>query len=141
LLRFTLIKIANELKPSRPSSIDTEDPEVESELIGEVEALLQGEGIAAENAKRIARRSELLAKDFFTLGNKRKNALGEGFEDLLFLLLRRVSKIPEEHISLRKSVSKLPGFRRAPARRPDGRRERQPHPDSGEKGASRERLS
>jgi hypothetical protein len=106
-----------------------EDPEIQSELIGELEALLQGEGIAADSARRIACRTESLAKDFFTLGNKRKNALGEGFEDLLFLLLRRASKIPEAHISLRKSVSQLPGFRRAPARRPDGRRERQPHPD------------
>lgn len=106
-----------------------DDPEIEGELIGELEALLQREGVSAEGSKGIARRAEAVAKDFFTLGNKRKNALGEGFEDLLFLLLRRVSNVPEDHVALRKPVSKLPGFRRAPARRPDGRREREPHPD------------
>src|SRR6202023_929424 len=94
-----------------------------------IEQVLRGEGVADSRVRPVARHLEVLSRDFFTLGNKRKNALGEGFEDLLYLLLRRVSKVPEEHISLRKSVSELPGFRRAPARRVDGRRERQPHPD------------
>src|ERR1700722_2426376 len=127
-----------ELKRRGPAALI--DSELESELTAAVSALLKNAGLAEATAAALSREIERLSRDFFTIGNKRKNALGEGFEDLLFLLLQRVSRIPEEHISLRKSVSKLPGFRGAPARRPDGRRERQPHPDSGEKGASRERL-
>lgn len=105
------------------------DPEIESELIAAIENLLHAEGIPHERARRAARRIESLSRDFFTIGNKRKNALGEGFEDVLYLLLINVAKLPSERIALRKPVSELPGFRRAPARRPGARRTREPHPD------------
>jgi hypothetical protein len=105
------------------------DPEVESELISATEQLLRAEGVADIRVRPLARQIETLSRDFFTIGNKRKNALGEGFEDLLYLLLRRVSRMAEEHIALRTPVSQLPGFRRAPARRPGARRAREPRPD------------
>lgn len=105
------------------------DPELENELIVAIEQLLRGEGVASERSKPLAQEIEALSRDFFTIGNKRKNALGEGFEDLLYLLLRKVSKIPDEKLALRQPVSNLPGFRKNPPRTKGGRTPREPHPD------------
>lgn len=105
------------------------DPDIESELISATEQLLRAEGVPEMRVGSLARRIESLSRDFFTIGNKRKNALGEGFEDILYLLLQRVSRIPQECIALRTPVSRLPGFRRAPAPRPGSRRLREPRPD------------
>jgi hypothetical protein len=108
---------------------DEIDTETESELISAVEAELRGEGIIKERALVLARKIEILSRDFFTIGNKRKNALGEGFEDLLLILLRHVSRIPVEKLALRVPVSNLPGFRRAAPRQKGEKRKREPHPD------------
>jgi hypothetical protein len=105
------------------------DPEIESELIQALTNLFQTNGVTPEQARELARNAEALSRDYFTIGNKRKNALGEGFEDLLYLLLRRVSRVPEDKIALRHAVSKLPGFRKTPAAVSARRGERQPHPD------------
>jgi hypothetical protein len=113
----------------RTRAVEELDPEVESELISATEQLLRAEGVPEIRVRPLARHIENLSRDFFTIGNKRKNALGEGFEDLLYLLLRRVSKVPEERIALRTPVSQLPGFRRTPTPRPGGRRPREPRPD------------
>jgi len=115
-----------EWKRTRPEEID---PETESELIAAISNLLHDEGIPEARSNALSRQIEVLSREFFTMGNRRKNALGEGFEDLLYLLLLRVSKIPPERIALRKPVSELPGFRRAPPRRVGSRAERQPKPD------------
>jgi hypothetical protein len=114
------------------------DSELENELIVGIEQLIKAEKVPADRASKLARQIELISRDFFTIGNKRKNALGEGFEDLIFLLLQRVSKIPAEHFTLRTPISDLPGFRRAVPRRKGARIERQPHPDLAivEKGAT-----
>nr|WP_294546669.1 hypothetical protein [uncultured Rhodopila sp.] len=103
--------------------------ETGSELISAIEAILLDDGIAASTALTLARKIEALSRNFFTIGNKRKNAPGEGFEDLLGILLQRVCQIPAAQISLREPVSKLPGFRRAAPVQADGRRQREPHPD------------
>lgn len=105
------------------------DPEIESELIQSLTNLLETSGIPTVQANALAKQAEALSRDYFTIGNKRKNALGEGFEDLLYLLLRRVSHISADKIALRQPVSKLPGFRRTPTATGKRRRERQPHPD------------
>lgn len=105
------------------------DSETESELILAIQAQLSGEGVKEERARDLARRIEILSRDFFTIGNKRKNALGEGFEDLLLILLHRVSRIKQEKLGLRIPVSRLPGFRRAPASTSGDKRKREPHPD------------
>jgi hypothetical protein len=115
-----------EWKRTRPEEID---PELESELVGAIEQVLHGEGLAETRVRPVARHLEVLSRDFFTIGNKRKNALGEGFEDLLYLLLLRVARVPPERIALRRPVSELPGFRRAPSKRPGTRAAREPHPD------------
>jgi hypothetical protein len=105
------------------------DRETESELTAAIAELLKNGGFASERAGALSRQIERLSHDFFTIGNKRKNALGEGFEDLLFLLLQRVSDVPVEAVKLRTPVSEMPGFRRAPARQKGVRKDREPHPD------------
>lgn len=105
------------------------DSETESELISAVQGVLRGEGLADDKALAVSRKIEVLSRDFFTIGNKRKNALGEGLEDLLLILLQRVSKVPIEKLALRQPVSKLPGFRRAPPPQKGEKRKREPHPD------------
>lgn len=105
------------------------DEETESELISAIEAMLRAEGIAEPGALTVAGKIESLSRDFFTIGNKRKNALGEGFEDLLLILLQRVSNISDERLKLRTPVSKMPGFRRAAPHQKGEKRKREPHPD------------
>ena len=118
-----------ELKRRQAATEGELDEETESELISAIEAVLRGEGIVEPQALFIARRIEGLSRDFFTIGNKRKNALGEGFEDLLWILLQRVSRVPTDKIKLRTPVSMMPGFRRAAPTQVGGRRKREPHPD------------
>jgi hypothetical protein len=105
------------------------DSETESELISAVQAELRTEGVQNDRTLLLARKIERLSRDFFTIGNKRKNALGEGFEDLLFILLQRASRIPAAKLALRTPVSDLPGFRRGPPRKKGEKRKREPHPD------------
>jgi len=102
---------------------------LESELTGEIAAELMVAGVAEIDAGPLARRIELKARYFFTIGNKRKNALGEGFEDLLELLLIKASCIPPDRIKTRTPVSQMPGFRRAPPKTKGGRTPREPRPD------------
>ena len=103
--------------------------ELESELTGEIAAELVAAGVAEAEAGPLARRIELKARHFFTIGKKRMNALGEGFEDLLEILLTRASGIPADRIKTRVPVSQMPGFRRAPPRVQGGRAPREPRPD------------
>lgn len=114
---------------NRRQAGDQIDIETELELISAVQAVLRDENISDERSLILARKIEGLSRVFFTIGNKRKNALGEGFEDLLLILLQRVSRIPKEKLALRLPVSDLPGFRRAPPREKGEKRKREPHPD------------
>lgn len=111
----------------RPEAAPNE--EADSELRTAIAALLAEKGLAPDVAADTASRIEALAEETFTIGNKRKNALGEGFEDLLYMLLRQAAAVPAERLTLRKPVSSLPGFRRAPPRQRGFKVERQPHPD------------
>ena len=119
----------DEMKRRKTSSIDPINEEMESELVLAIEAIMRREGFPEQHALEIARRIAGLSRDFFTIGNKRKNALGEGFEDLLEILLQRVAQIPADKIKLRTPVSKLSGFRRVAPSRPGEKRKREPHPD------------
>lgn len=112
----------------RSSGAAAVDEEIESELTSVVTRLLEGGGVAAEASGALAKRIETVSREFFTIGNKRKNALGEGFEDLLFLLLQRVAKIPPQKLALRTPVSQLPGFRRSAVQKAQ-RGAREPRPD------------
>ncbi len=101
----------------------------DTELVDTIEGVLRTEGVPDALARDVALKIESEARDFFTIGNKRKNALGEGFEDLLFILLQRASAIPAEKITLRQPVSKLPGFRKQPLPAPGQKKQREPSPD------------
>ena len=118
-----------ELKRRQTDTPPEIDSETEFELISVIAALLRKEGIDDNRAAALSRQMEGLSWDFFTIGNKRKNALGEGFEDLLWILLQRVSRIPATKLKMRTPVSKMPGFRRAPPRQTGEKRKREPHPD------------
>ena len=50
------------------------------------------------------------------LGTNAQNVLGEGFEDLLHLLLINIGKLPIELIKIRKPVGELPGFAHSSSR-------------------------
>lgn len=118
---------------SRLELTDTDDGEVEveSELTVAIKALLEAEGIGDSRATALSENIEGLSRHFFTIGKKRQNALGEGFEDLLTILLSRVSNIPHERIALRTPVSKLPGFLKSlpPKDGETKRKKREPSPD------------
>jgi hypothetical protein len=55
-------------------------------------------------------------RSYFASENKRKNLLGEGFEDVLAAILLRLPGHPfaAEHIYQRKLLHEIPGFRRPP---------------------------
>jgi hypothetical protein len=82
---------------------DTSLEEIESELTVAIKTILQDAGVEEDRALGLSGKIEELSRDFFTIGNKRQNALGEGFEDLLMLLLRRVSHIPEKEFRASKT--------------------------------------
>ena len=119
----------SELKQRNAEISPVIDAQMDSELVLAIEAELFAEGITEPRALAVARKIEGLSNDFFTIGNKRKNALGEGFEDLLLILLQRVSRIPADKLKLRTPVSQMPGFRRAPPRQKGEKRKREPRPD------------
>lgn len=102
----------------------------ESAFLADIIGLLQDAGFSPERASVLGREIDQRAKTFFTLGNKRQNVLGEGFEDLLTLLLQRIANVPAERIRVRTNVADLPGFRKAaPVPGLRGRTERLPKPD------------
>lgn len=105
------------------------ESELESELLVAIQADLAEEGIGKNRAQLVAEKIERRSRHFFTIGNKRKNALGEGFEDLLMMLLQKVAHIPEERLALRRPVSKLPGFLKALPPQPGEKKTREPRPD------------
>lgn len=108
---------------------DEEEIPDPSELQTEMAEVLRKAGVPGDQSERLASQLEQEARYYFTISNKRKNALGEGFEDLLHYLLRRVSGVPGDVVRLRTSVSTLPGFKQAPPKAPGQRRIREAHPD------------
>ncbi|HEY7913050.1 MAG TPA: hypothetical protein VIG62_14150 [Blastocatellia bacterium] len=94
-------------------------------LVAEFAAFLVEHGQMSQfRAEGLA--SELVAKArfYFTVERKRQNVLGEGFEDLLQLLLLKVSRVPVDYIEIRRRADKLPGFQN-----PNTTRERVEAPD------------
>jgi hypothetical protein len=82
-----------------------------AELVVEVtELLMQRTGLGEAEAERLAREIVNRARDHLTFGSNRQNVLGEGFEDLLRLIVVRVAGVSAEKIVLRRKADKLPGF-------------------------------
>ncbi len=131
LFRGCVVELLRQDADAAASGGENEDiaAVLESELTGEIAAELVAAGMTEVDAGPLARRIELKARHFFTIGNKRSNALGEGFEDLVEILLTKVSGIPPHRIKTRTPVSRMPGFRRAPPRVKGDKAPRTPRPD------------
>lgn len=56
------------------------------------------------------------ARNYFTVQRKRQNISGEGFEDLVQLLVERLTTVPPDRLFIRQKADSLPGFRQAHAR-------------------------
>ena len=52
-------------------------------------------------------------RQYLALENKRKNLVGEGFEDVLAEVVRRACRVPSLEVHARRSLQDLPGFNRA----------------------------
>jgi hypothetical protein len=81
---------------------------IEKHLEG-AEAHSRAQAIATEVRRHIA------------VENKRKNIIGEGFEDVVGVLLQRVARLPPERLHFRARLSDLPGFRAPSSRRKEKR--------------------
>jgi hypothetical protein len=83
----------------------------DADLVAEFAALLVSRAqMAPAGAESMAHELVAKARFYFTVERKRQNVLGEGFEDLLQLLMLRVSRIPEHYIKIRQRANNLPGF-------------------------------
>lgn len=129
LKRREVLETANADKELELEEGTKVEEEIESDLLIAIQSELEAGGLGDDQAKILADKIEGLSRYFFTIGNKRKNALGEGFEDLLLILLQRVSNIPEKRLALRTPVSKLPGFLKAPPPQQGEKKKREPRPD------------
>jgi hypothetical protein len=86
-----------------------------SELVAEVtELLVTRASMDVASAAALARDIVARAQFHLTFGSNRQNVLGEGFEDLLRLLVVRVAGVPEDKIILRRKANELPGFQGTP---------------------------
>jgi hypothetical protein len=52
-------------------------------------------------------------RQFLAVQNKRKNLVGEGFEDVISQVVRRACRVPVESVYTRKVLYEIPGFNRA----------------------------
>jgi hypothetical protein len=83
-------------------------------LVMEFAALLQQHTkIPQLEAESFARELVARARLYFTVERKRQNVLGEGFEDLLQLLVAKVSHVSDKYIRVRQRANHLPGFQSA----------------------------
>lgn len=85
-----------------------QDPELISIIRQSLGPRLSGEPDAAEWAALVQR-----VREYLMLDNKRKNLLGEGFEDVIGELVRKTSKSSKTKVHVRTLLHGLPGFHRA----------------------------
>lgn len=52
-------------------------------------------------------------RQFLAVQNKRKNLVGEGFEDVLAQVVRRACDLPDQDVRMRSPLYEIPGFNRA----------------------------
>lgn len=115
--------LAEALTALSEQDISTYTPDIS--LVMEFAALLnQHAKMSQPEAESFARELVARARIYFTVERKRQNVLGEGFEDLLQLLIAKISTVPDETIRIRQRVNHLPGFQS-----PNATRERIEAPD------------
>jgi hypothetical protein len=81
------------------------------DLVAEFATMLATQAnMAQPQAEIFARQLVARARFYFTVERKRQNILGEGFEDLLQMLMIRVGQVPQSDIIVRQRANTLPGF-------------------------------
>ncbi len=86
-----------------------EDPGFELAVLEELKPWLSGSP-PPEAMRRLTQR----VRTYLTQENKRKNLLGEGFEDVLAFIIERLPGAEKLKVSVRPVLHDLPGFRRPP---------------------------
>jgi hypothetical protein len=93
---------------------DAEKYVPDADLVAEFANLLVSQAnMTRTQADAFAHKLVARARFYFTVERKRQNVLGEGFEDLLQILMMSVGKVPQNHIVIRKRANTLPGFQGA----------------------------
>lgn len=106
-------KLPVELSDEEPEAAGEEPADYvpDAELVEEFASLLvQRAAMPEAEALSLARDLVAKARYFFTVERKRQNVLGEGFEDLLQLLVLQVARVPAKRVIIRKRADTLPGF-------------------------------
>jgi hypothetical protein len=107
--RRELVAAQREPYEGAPFPLPGEDPELEALIVGELEPWLTGPP-APEALRRLTQRIRL----HLSQENKRRNLLGEGFEDTLAGLVRRLPGSEGLDVRTRVTLHDLPGFRPPP---------------------------
>lgn len=84
------------------------DPELAGIIKGELDAYL-----ASEPSEGVWHTLTQKVRQFLAVQNKRKNLVGEGFEDALAQIVRRACDVPEGAVRTRCLLYEVPGFNRA----------------------------
>lgn len=100
------------------ASVESETGELEadsytpdSELVVEFAAIIgQRLHVSKQHADLLAKDLVARARFYFTVERKRQNVLGEGFEDLLHLLMVNVGMVSPSRVKVRQRANTLPGF-------------------------------
>jgi hypothetical protein len=84
------------------------DPELAAIINGALEAYL-----SSQPPDSTWRSLTQKVRQFLAVQNKRKNLVGEGFEDVLAQIVRRACNVPEDAVRTRSLLYEIPGFNRA----------------------------
>lgn len=85
-----------------------EDPELKAMLQAELRPYL-----AEEPSPEVWHVLSQKTRQYLAVQNKRKNLVGEGFEDVLSQVVRRACRAPREEVFTRSLLYEIPGFNRA----------------------------
>lgn len=91
---------------------DFPEPGVDVELTGLIRAGLESHLIDDPPAEAWHIISQKIHQ-YLSVQNKRKNLVGEGFEDVLAQMVKRARALPEEQVFTRSLLYEIPGFNRA----------------------------
>lgn len=91
---------------------EAEENLTDEELVAEfTQIIITKTQVPPDQAEQLANTLVKRARFYFKVGNKRQNVLGEGFEDLLQILMISVAQLPAQRIIMRTRANKLPGFK------------------------------
>lgn len=90
---------------------DFPEPGADPELADLIEGLL-GDHLSSQPSDDTWRAVTQGVRQYLAVQNKRKNLVGEGFEDVLAQTVRRACQIPADQVSTRTPLDQIPGFHR-----------------------------